>query len=180
MVEKKAIADAYQAAKADMSGPQFTELKGLLEKFFTEESEEPEHAKADGEKSISEQLREAKIVYEQALKKFSDDPKEIRIAKENYNMLVKAIKSSSKLDAACAKLDAACRKDADGKKIELFVNDEDNQLGSFLAYVKKISGVGHSFIVVVDPDDSEYRKKFSFDGDGAFSIQKIIGVKELT
>jgi hypothetical protein len=58
-------------------------------------------------------------------------------------------------------------------KIVLDVDDEDGQLKKLLEYIKANSEVGHSFGVVVDPDDSELTKKFYIDGDGAFRIRDI-------
>jgi len=50
-----------------------------------------------------------------------------------------------------------------------------NQLGIIHSrdYIGDIGSVGHSFEVVVDPDDSEYRKAFGFDGDGADHIASV-------
>lgn len=42
-----------------------------------------------------------------------------------------------------------------------------------LEYLKRQAGIGHSFPIVVDPDDSEYREKFYMDGDGAAHIISI-------
>lgn len=42
-----------------------------------------------------------------------------------------------------------------------------------LEYLKRQAGIGHSFPIVVDPDDSEYRKEFYMDGDGAANIISI-------
>lgn len=42
-----------------------------------------------------------------------------------------------------------------------------------LEYLKRQAGIGHSFPIVVDPDDSEYKEKFYMDGDGAAHIISI-------
>jgi len=42
-----------------------------------------------------------------------------------------------------------------------------------LEYLKITAAVGHSFSIVVDPDDSEHRKEFGMDGDGAAHIISI-------
>ena len=42
-----------------------------------------------------------------------------------------------------------------------------------LEYIKKIAGYGHSFSIMVDPDNSEYEKEFYVDGDGASHIHSI-------
>lgn len=54
-----------------------------------------------------------------------------------------------------------------------YVGDESNGLVDLLDYIKKQAGIGHSFSVVVDPGDSEYERKFGFDGDGSFRIARI-------
>ena len=64
---------------------------------------------------------------------------------------------------------------AANSKLVIELDDQDSQLSQFLHYVKDISGIGHSFEVVVDPDDSEHRKSFYLDGDGAFRIKNIEG-----
>lgn len=57
--------------------------------------------------------------------------------------------------------------------VEVDLDDEDGQLQKLLAYIRKNSSVGHSFGVVVDPEDRELAKKFYIDGDGAFRIRSI-------
>jgi len=42
-----------------------------------------------------------------------------------------------------------------------------------LEYLKRQAGIGHSFPIVVDPEDSEYKKEFYMDGDGAAHIISI-------
>ena len=42
-----------------------------------------------------------------------------------------------------------------------------------LEYLKRQAGIGHSFPMVVDPDDREYKKEFYMDGDGAAQIISI-------
>jgi len=58
-------------------------------------------------------------------------------------------------------------------EIKIEVRDPENQLIQLIDYIRKISGPGHSFEVIVDPDDSELKKSFFIDGDGAFFISKI-------
>lgn len=53
------------------------------------------------------------------------------------------------------------------------LRDPDNQLVRLIDYIQRTAGPGHSFEVVVDPDDKEYRKSFYMDGDGPFYIQDI-------
>lgn len=57
--------------------------------------------------------------------------------------------------------------------IVIELDDADGNLAKLLAHIKETAAVGHSFDVVVDPDDSEHRKRFFFDGDGAFKIRRI-------
>ena len=45
------------------------------------------------------------------------------------------------------------------------------ELIPLITYIGKNGNVGHSFGIVVDPDDSENRKSFGFDGDGASRIE---------
>ena len=59
------------------------------------------------------------------------------------------------------------------KLITILVDDQDEQLEKFLKLIKIASQIGHSFPVVVDPDDSEYKRDFFFDGDGAFKIRDM-------
>lgn len=55
--------------------------------------------------------------------------------------------------------------------IKLDVTGDEGGLRKMLAYIAKIASHGHSFPVVVDPDDREYRKEFGIDGDGAFRLK---------
>ena len=59
------------------------------------------------------------------------------------------------------------------KLITVLVRDQDDQLEKMIEYIRNKANPGHSFPVIVDPNDSEYRKEFFFDGDGAFFIKKI-------
>jgi len=46
-------------------------------------------------------------------------------------------------------------------------------LAEILEYIKSNGNKGHSFSIVVDPDDSEYKKIFGRDGDGQDYIDSI-------
>jgi hypothetical protein len=49
-------------------------------------------------------------------------------------------------------------------------------LGSLLRllnHCRAVGAMGHSFSVVADPDNSEYRAEFGFDGDGADRVEGI-------
>lgn len=82
------------------------------------------------------------------------------------------------------------RKTAEAKRLELqndlgdSYNDEvevsfrvkgdaKSEMVEMLKYISDIGGVGHSFEIVVDPDLSDYREEFFFDGDGADGIDDI-------
>lgn len=40
-------------------------------------------------------------------------------------------------------------------------------------WIQKIGNGGHSFTIVVDPDNKDYQKKFEWDGDGSDKISKV-------
>ena len=46
-------------------------------------------------------------------------------------------------------------------------------LVKLIEYIKAIGNFGHSFNIVVDPDDSGYKKSFRWDGDGADYIESV-------
>lgn len=48
---------------------------------------------------------------------------------------------------------------------------EPSGLRKMLEHIRDTASGGHSFNVVVDPETSEYRKTFGFDGDGAFRME---------
>jgi hypothetical protein len=68
----------------------------------------------------------------------------------------------------------------DRAKIELLVRDPDGVLVELLKHIGSAANVGHSFKVVVDPEDKEYAKDFWIDGDGSFHLKeiKVNGIKE--
>jgi hypothetical protein len=57
--------------------------------------------------------------------------------------------------------------------ITLKVRDNENRLKDLLEYIKGIGNIGHSFSIIVDPDDSDYKKEFFWDGDGSDYIKDI-------
>ena len=59
------------------------------------------------------------------------------------------------------------------KIITIECNDYDNELENLLNYIKSNGNTGHSFDIIVDPDDKERRKVFNWDGDGSDSIRNI-------
>lgn len=65
------------------------------------------------------------------------------------------------------------QKDFEYTEIVVNVRDLENSLLRLIDYIQKTAGPGHSFDVVVDPEDSEYKKSFFIDGDGDFFIKDI-------
>ena len=65
------------------------------------------------------------------------------------------------------------------KVITIQCRDNDNTLEDLLNYIKSNGNTGHSFSIVVDPDDKERRKEFGWDGDGSDSIRDIKVKQEL-
>lgn len=58
--------------------------------------------------------------------------------------------------------------------IQIELRDPDNQLVKMIDHIMHAANIGHSFEVVVDPQDREYRKSFFMDGDGPFYIKKVM------
>lgn len=59
------------------------------------------------------------------------------------------------------------------KSINLVCRDNDDNLENLLNYIKEIGNVGHSFKIIVDPDSSDTRKEFYWDGDGSDKIFEL-------
>lgn len=57
-------------------------------------------------------------------------------------------------------------------KIEILVDDPDDQLIKLINYISVMSAPGHSFEVLVDPN-SDGEKSFGIDGDGRFYIKYL-------
>lgn len=71
--------------------------------------------------------------------------------------------------------DLSLTKDVEGlSEIKVMLRDPDNSLGKFLLALAGTANPGHSFEVVMDPDNRETRQTFGFDGDGPFFIKKIL------
>ncbi len=64
-------------------------------------------------------------------------------------------------------------KEARIRKIVIEADDRENRIAQLLSYMGQIGAGGHSFSIVVDPDNGEYRKVFSWDGDGSDRINSI-------
>lgn len=58
-------------------------------------------------------------------------------------------------------------------KITIMCHDTDGNLRELLEHIKGVGNTGHSFSIVVDPDQQSTKKEFEWDGDGADSILKI-------
>jgi hypothetical protein len=61
----------------------------------------------------------------------------------------------------------------DMTEIRVKLRDPEKQLVKLICYIQRVSNPGHSFEVVVDPNDSEHRKSFFMDGDGPFFVEKV-------
>ena len=66
------------------------------------------------------------------------------------------------------------KKDKDMTKIiKIEVNDFYGEFEKLLKQIKDSSDPGHTFNVVVDPEENKHKLKFEMDGDGSFIIEKI-------
>lgn len=81
-------------------------------------------------------------------------------------------RKATTIDEFCAELELWKQAAAETKTITVEVNDSENQLVSMLEDIQKSAGVGHSFTVVVDPDE-EGGRSYGIDGDGDFKIVDI-------
>ena len=59
------------------------------------------------------------------------------------------------------------------KRITIVCRDFESQLESLLRYIQSTAAIGHSFDIIVDPDDREFKKRFFIDGDGADKIVSV-------
>ena len=59
------------------------------------------------------------------------------------------------------------------KKIIIECRDYDDKLEDLLNKIKDTGNVGHSFDIIVDPDNSETKESFGWDGDGSDYIISI-------
>lgn len=53
------------------------------------------------------------------------------------------------------------------------VRDREGHIKDLITYLAQTANIGHSFSVVVDPDNSEYTKTFYIDGDGSDYIGEV-------
>lgn len=59
------------------------------------------------------------------------------------------------------------------EKVEMVICDKENQIKDLLTKIAYLSNIGHSFYVIVDPDDPEFKEKYGIDGDGWDKIREI-------
>lgn len=72
------------------------------------------------------------------------------------------------------KLDIKAPKLCEGEKhYVLTVRDESDEIYNLLKCISDVSRMGHSFNVVVDPNNDKYESKFYIDGDGTDKIYDI-------
>lgn len=55
----------------------------------------------------------------------------------------------------------------ESKELTISIDDSEGNIIGLLKTISDYSKMGHSFTVVVDPGDEEYKKEFWIDGDGA-------------
>jgi hypothetical protein len=61
----------------------------------------------------------------------------------------------------------------DRKTLTVVTKADEGNIRKLLEHIRDTAAGGHSFSVVVDPGDTDYERKFGFDGDGAFRIESI-------
>ena len=52
-------------------------------------------------------------------------------------------------------------------------HDNDGKLKKLIEYIKEIGNTGHSFKIVVDPENKDTTKEFGWDGDGSDKIESV-------
>jgi hypothetical protein len=52
-------------------------------------------------------------------------------------------------------------------------NSGAEQLQKLLEHIKATGNIGHTFDIIVDPNNKEFEEMFEWDGDGADSIGEI-------
>lgn len=60
------------------------------------------------------------------------------------------------------------------KKITIIARDQDDNLENLLTKIQQTGNIGHTFSIVVDPDNTDYKETFEWDGDGSDMIKDII------
>lgn len=64
-------------------------------------------------------------------------------------------------------------RDSYEKHIVLTVTDTEGSFEKMLEHIRHLAAMGHSFVVDIDPNNSDYNQKFYIDGDG---MDKIIDI----
>lgn len=59
------------------------------------------------------------------------------------------------------------------KKITIVARDQGNVLEKLLQHIKKIGNIGHSFSIIVDPNNKDTKLETGWDGDGSDRIRDI-------
>lgn len=65
---------------------------------------------------------------------------------------------------------------AELNKVTVYFRDDSkdgSDFAKFINYIGKNGNTGHSFDIVIDPDDKEHKKSFGWDGDGSCRIDKV-------
>ena len=76
-------------------------------------------------------------------------------------------------------MDSIVRRLLENKKVSMTIRDNEQQIQGLLEVIESYTQMGHSFSVVVDPDNSDYEKKFYIDGDGSDRLDDLqIGEEE--
>lgn len=99
------------------------------------------------------------------LKKLKDEP----FPKSHKEVLRKHAKSFLKFLRGLKGKNAAAEMDL----VEIELRDPDGKLPKLLSHIQGTGNIGHSFDIIVDPDDKEHTKSFGWDGDGADYIKEI-------
>lgn len=58
-------------------------------------------------------------------------------------------------------------------KIEIECRDTEGELSKLLAWISRSGNVGHSFEIIVDPENKDFNMRFFWDGDGSDHIGDI-------
>lgn len=59
------------------------------------------------------------------------------------------------------------------RRYMILANDPDSHLLELINYIRQNGAGGHSFGIDVDPDDTENKRSFFFDGDGSDRIEAV-------
>lgn len=59
------------------------------------------------------------------------------------------------------------------KTITVKCRDSNNTILKILNYLEEVGNLGHSFLIILDPEDQESKKVLLWDGDGSDYIESI-------